>query len=320
MMFARRVLGGTALAAVVLAASPCNFAADDAKSEKIVFTSMAKNVGIVSMNADGSNRMKLTKGDKATEVDPALSPDGKRIVFVILDLEGKKSDIVVMTSEGKDRKTILKSKEGQIALAPAWSPDGKKLAYSVAKLEENLPPTKYSVMVMEADGKNSERLTDGLVHAWSPDGKLLLYSLAKDDKAEKIRLRIMDADGKNDKELFDGDTTMGAFSPDGKRLAYMARPKEAQNTFSIYVADANGKKGKRLTMEENGVDMAPRWSADGKRIYFSRLLRADQAIYVMDADGKNLKKLTKSEKVWDILGGAGALVLSFRVTPAPKKK
>jgi Tol biopolymer transport system component len=322
MMFARWFLCGAAVMAVI-AASPCCFAADDAKGEKIVFTSMAKNVGIVSMNADGSNRKALNEGDKATEVDPALSPDGKRIVFVLLDLDGKKSEIVVMSSAGKDRRTLLKSKEGQIALAPAWSPDGKKLAYSMVEIEENKPPIKHSVMVMDADGKNGKRLAEGMMPAWSPDGKKLLYSLAKDAKGEKVRLRVMDADGKNDKEMFDGNAMEGSFSPDGKRIVYLALPEKPMAFPSIYLADADGKNRKRLTMEEKAQNLSPRWSADGKGIYFSRFdgRGAQGAIYVMDADGKNPKMLSKAEKGrWDMLGGAGVLVVSFKFSLPPPKK
>ena len=186
MMFARSALSSAALAALVLVASPCSFAADDAKKDKIAFTRMVledKKIGIVIMNADGTEQTRLTKGKDVAELDPVLSPDGKRIAFLVLDekeKEGKKVGIYVMNADGSKRQRILESDEKSIPYGMAWSPDGKKIAYTVTKTGVN-KPTEDAVMVMDADGKNSKLLADGVLPAWSPDGMKIIYTVTQKD-------------------------------------------------------------------------------------------------------------------------------------------
>jgi TolB protein len=322
-------MAGVVMALAVVAVSPGLFAADDAKEEKLVFSSATdegKKLTIVCMHADGSKQATLTKGD-AMEVDPVLSPDGKRIAFVVVNKEGKKADIYVMNADGSKRKPILESDANSVAFAPAWSPDGKKIAYSTFKIEEGKPPEETSVMVMDADGKNSKRLADGMLPSWSPDGKKIVYTVLKLGKGFEPRLNVMDADGKNAKKLIDGRAMLGVYSPDGKRLVYTGAPEGENPKPSIHIADADGSNAKQLTKEEKIFDFGARWSADGKRIYFTRMVDGEggppksAAIYVMDADGKNAKKLSKGDGM-NLLGGAALFFVmrgSERRKPKPDK-
>jgi Tol biopolymer transport system component len=320
MMLTRSVGGGGILAAAIsVVALPYSFAAEEAKNEKIVFTRFSgedKKISIVIMNADGSEQTKLTKGKEVAELDPALSPDGKRIAFVVLNLmgkEGEKADFYVMNADGSGRKLILKGKDNQFPFGPAWSPDGKKIAYSLTQAP------KYdanSIMVMDADGKNSKRLADGLLPVWSRDGRKIIYSVMKKGKDFEPRLYVMDADGKNAKKLVDGKAMMGQYSPDGKRIVYMSAPPGEKTKPQVSVADADGKNAKEITKEEKDMDLAPRWSADGKRIYYSRMGEGKLGsgnLYVMDADGKNVKQLTKGKEGVDMLGGAVLFLMPRRV-------
>src|SRR5436190_3744737 len=163
MTFASPIMRGgfmvTALA--MIAASACSGAGGEDKIEKLLFTSLnikTKKFTIVSMNADGSKRTTLTKGDDM-EADPALSPNGKRIAFVVAKKGESKSDICVMNADGTGRETILKGEGNRFAMSPAWSPDGKKIAYTVPK---------DGVIVMDADGKNAKILGRGMMADWSP--------------------------------------------------------------------------------------------------------------------------------------------------------
>jgi TolB protein len=284
--------------------------AEESKTEKLVFTSVnieSKQFTVVSMNADGTARTTLTKGD-SMEADPALSPDGKWVALVVAKKDARKSDICVMNSDGTGRRTILQGEGDRFALSPVWSPDGQKIAYTVPQ---------DGVIVMDADGKNPKVLGGGMVADWSPDGQKILYTVIGGG-GETIH--TMDADGKNATEVVKGHAMSGAYSPDGKRLVYVASPDGPRSRPAIFIADADGKNARRLTHEEKAVDAYPRWSADGRHIYFTRLTGPDPppgraAIHIMDADGSNVKELTKGKEM-DMLAGQGMTLWLYAAPPA----
>jgi TolB protein len=265
--------------------------ADKGNDEVLFFTSMkpdSKRFAIVSLSTDGSKRATLSKGEDL-ELDPALSPDGKQVVFVVAKKDEGKSDLCVMNVDGTGRRTILKGTANRFAMSPAWSPDGKRIAYTVPS---------DGVIVMGADGKNASVLGGGIIGDWSPDGKKILYTVIKPGR--EATLHVMDADGKNVRKLLEGTAALGAYSPDGKRLVYMGSRDGLRSKPRLFVADADGKNSKPLPSEEKAADVYPRWSADGRHIYFTRM--AEQggkpgraAIHVMDADGANVKALSQGK-------------------------
>jgi Tol biopolymer transport system component len=282
------------------------------KTEKLVFTSLTpdtKQFVIVSMNADGSERTTLSKG-AAMEVDPALSPDGKKIAFVSATRDGASSDICVMNADGTGRTTILKGEGSRFAMSPVWSPDGAKITYTVPQ---------DGVVVMDADGKNPKVLGGGMVAGWSPDGTKILYTVI--GKGGDTAIHVMNPDGKNPTKLVKGQAMPGAYSPDGKHILYTDAPDGPRSVPCLFVADADGKNPRQLTKPEKGSDVYPRWSADGKRIYFTRLVVQPppprSAICVMDADGKKVAELTDG-KGMDMLGGQGMTL--WMIAPQPKRK
>jgi Tol biopolymer transport system component len=292
-------------------------------SGKIVFTSVAddgKQIHVYVMDADGSHRTALTKGD-ALEFDPVLSHDGQRIAFVTMSKNDHTGNVWVMGADGSGRKQLTENKAGTAAIGPCWSPDGKHIAYSRMTTNAGQPP-EGELVVMDADGKNATEVGKGLMPTWSPDGKKILYTVIEKGQGFEPRLTVMDADGKNVQQLFTTPALLGAWSPDGKRIAYMGAPNTREAKPSIHVANADGSESKQLTKGADQFDMAPRWSADGKRIYFSRMpapknaAPTKAAIWVMDADGQNEKELTKGEGM-DMLGGA-ALFFTGRAVAGPK--
>ena len=275
-------------------------AADPDKIETLFFTTLnleTKKFSIVSTASDGSKRTTLTKGEDR-EVDPALSPDGKRIAFVVWKKGESTSDICVMNTDGTGRKTILKGEGYRFAMAPAWSPDCTKIAYTVPK---------DGVMVIDTAGKNARNLGRGMLADWSPDGKKILYTMF--GKGGATTICVMDVDGKNAVELIQGRAMLGAYSPDGKRIVYMAAPDGPSSRPCIFIANADGKNATCLTKGEGATEVYPRWSADCQHIFFTRLTDQKRPsvrsiLCVMDADGKNVRELTRGTEM-DMLAGQG---------------
>lgn len=123
------------------------------------------NSEIDVMNADGTNRMRLTTGTMGgDDTDPAWSPDGSRIAFT------RSSKIYVMNPDGSGVTQL--SVDAANDREPAWSPDSRMIAFSRGTADGN-----SAIFTMEADGSNPTRLTPDS-HAgnpaWSKDGRIAL--------------------------------------------------------------------------------------------------------------------------------------------------
>jgi Tol biopolymer transport system component len=298
--------------------------ADDAAKEKLFVVSMEggfEKMSIVLMNADGGDR-KTIKTPEGIPLDPVPSRDGKWLAFTLMDPKTMRADIHVAKVDGSDARKISSAEEKEIAFGASWSPDGKRLAYSVMKSPDGGPPKNMPLLVCDSDGKNAKKIVEGILPSWSPDGKQILYTVLNLEGDFDPRLHVMDADGKNAKELIKAKSMMGHFSPDSKRIVYMSAKDGKQEMPRIHVCNADGSESKQVTSGEDHFELAPRWSADGRRIFFNRMKREGApkniALFVMDADGKNEKRLSKEDGS-DILGGSPLFMLT-RSSSEPAQK
>lgn len=259
---------------------------------KILFTSNRDYSGGLNMsdiylcNADGSGLVNVTNRSPESDLRPAWSPDGTRIVFQReVDPRNHDTEIFVINADGSGLQQLTSS-PGADQL-PAWSPDGTKIAF--ISYRDN-PSNGSGVFVMNADGTNVKRLTlnasnSDSTPAWSPDGTRIAFAAVRDASTQH-QIYVMNADGTNLRRL----TTGGQFdhgpawSPDGSRIAFTSR---RDGNFEIYVMDSDGGNQKRLTNNPDD-DGTPSWSPDGTQIVFwtSRNHHYGE-IYVMNADGSN---------------------------------
>jgi Tol biopolymer transport system component len=99
---------------------------------------------------------------------PRWSPDGKRIVF------GSDGYIQIVNRDGTGLKDI--TPHGVFADGPAWTSDGKQIVFHRTTQPTTTSMNRgFSVFIMDADGKNVERVTEGPSHGdsdfypeWNP--------------------------------------------------------------------------------------------------------------------------------------------------------
>jgi len=232
-----------------------------------------------------------------TGMDPAFSPDGKRIAFA--RWEGEYKGIWVLDLENLQEWPVFIHPQ---AKSPDWSPDGKKIIFTRqhgGKPEEThcfwnrcftIPPDYFwKLGIVEPDTKVFYELPcdeHSFSPSWSPDGQFIAYD---GDRG----LNLISADGSKTFKLTDdpGDT-YPVWSPDGTRLAFMHRQHDH---WEIYVVNADGSGRTRLTapglLEKPYNSVAPAWSPDGQFIAFLTDRRGKWEIYVMKADGTEQKPL-----------------------------
>jgi Tol biopolymer transport system component len=210
-----------------------------ADGKKIAFSSEGD---IWVMNADGSNRIRVTRTVNASSgiisTNPAWSPDGKRIAFVI-STGLWEHQIFVMNADGSDVKPLTEAEDN--SRAPEWSSDGRRILFYQDK----------GIFEMNPDGSSVRQLTSGHSPTWSPDGALLAF-LRGDD------LFVMNADGSNLKALtsrndWGGDLT---WSPDGKSIVFGINSSSKMCLYEDFEEYACGRDLKRV-----GVDgvIDPAW-------------------------------------------------------------
>jgi Tol biopolymer transport system component len=215
-----------------------------------------------------------------TDFRLSLSPDGKVLAFSSREKEeqnkGKKNNIFARKSyiytipvEGGTAKKLTDA----MATQPAFSPDGKKIAYVKRYLSEP-GKTQTDVWVMPASGGSPVQVSDcpsGRARSpvWSPDGKMIAFNLDWGDATSKELWIIPVAE--NGKPLappskielpLETNHMIAGWTPDNKIGLHLMNPEHN----AVYTVPASG--GKAVQVSPAGEPENPRWSPDGKRIYF----------------------------------------------------
>ena len=129
-------------------------------------------------------------------------------------------------------------------------------------------------------GRAAARRNPGLYHAWAwflPDGSgLLLYGT---QAAENPRFGVHRFEG-GEMRMITRERVLGnavAFSPDGRFVA-VARQDGSLAAYPLH--DGEVRPLPRLTPGETPIQ----WSADGRRLYVTRLGLAQAAVYLVDCE------------------------------------
>jgi eukaryotic-like serine/threonine-protein kinase len=221
----------------------------------------------------------------------ALSPDGKRVVFLRDSKAMNQTALLTANEDGSDEKQLSIRKwpdgfEGMVA----WSPNGKTIATAVENTEAGV---KYASLVeVPVQGGAERPLTQKrwlwiADLAWVPDGRgLLAYTQERREGPIQI-VYVSYADGEVHRITSDLNYYHDASVTADSRVVATV---QFEYSFDAWVAPmAALDSAKPITSDGRGG--APTWSPDGRIVYFSY---SDGNIWLMGPDGSNPKQLTSN--------------------------
>lgn len=224
-------------------------------------------------------------GDLAVPSQPALAPDGSRVVYTLrtIDVAGDRN-VDELWWVGTDGGPARRLTHGPADSSPVWAPDSTR----VALVRDG------RLAVLATDGGEVEVL-DGVPAGvasptWSPDGHRLAFTAPVDPDGPgsddgpmvsdgigyqsdgtglhgrvRTQLFVVDADGTGLRRLTNGPHGVAspAWSPDGSALAFTRGSEERFRT-PVHVLPVDGSATDLRTVGfAHGVALAVTWSADG---------------------------------------------------------
>jgi len=240
---------------------------------------------IWSLDAAGGVARAITDAvrDTAEDLDPALSPDGTRVVFSG-ERAGRRGLWLAELAGGAPRllsqTTIADGFDGQ----GAWSLDGRRVAFSraVVRVEGDGVTGWSEIALLDlASGAARSLGIEGLPEpdvrdpAWSPDGARIAFVAAWARDGDGGRVWTVPVKGGRATPLTpEGIGALApAFSPDGSRLAFLAPDSTGRVQVWVQAIGAAAASSigapRRLT---DHADVAPtrvRWTPDGEALLYS---------------------------------------------------
>jgi len=197
------------------------------------------------------------------EMWPALSPDGKQVVFAWDGgrTTGKSAFDLYIKAIGAERIAQLTHQSAE-AMIPAWSPDGSTIAFIRVNGSER---RVFTMSVLGGPERKLDDFTDELYTdvsslSWSPDGRQLVYGGNGD-------LRLLTVETGEVRTIERPAQCKAAyipvFSPDGQWIAFLCY--SVNGTYEIYRTSQKGEHAKSLHVFPD-IPESIVWSGDSRRI------------------------------------------------------
>lgn len=236
------------------------------------------------VDSDGRNLRRITR-DSSIVYSPALSPDGRRMMYVSY-VDGEPT-VYERDLRSGDVRTV--SDVPGVDLTPAYRPDGRRVM--VARSSDD----GVEVFELETDPICcARRVTytspgDALNPSYSPEGDRFTYE-ATPLGEQQVYVQRVEGGGTGVISRYvygeRGSAASPDWSPSGDRIAYQAW---IDGTWQIVTVDPDGSNRRVLTSE--GTNEEPSWAPDGRHIVFRSTRKGYQALWVVDTVTGSFRRL-----------------------------
>jgi len=218
---------------------------------------------------------------------PAISPDGRRLVYSALATTSNLTALP-LDEEGApaDPPRPLTASAAKKNSRPSFSPDGRRIAFYRWS-----PGAASDVWMVGADGKDAVQLTtdpaDDFSPSWFPSGTRVAFL---SNRGGHFALWAIDVATRHDSRVLDTgqDIDAACLSPDGSRIAFHSKRSGVVNT---WVSAMSGGPPRQVTF---GTDLIgfPSWSPDGATLAVEAKLTKGSQVAIVPAAGGALTPLT----------------------------
>ncbi len=265
-----------------------------------------------SLYRGGGEAVQLT--DTAQSVQAfEWSPDASRILLLLQDPSPQE---LAAKEKGDDYEEET---------APPWVIDRKQFKTDYVGY---LDRRRTHVHLLDIDSGEIRQLTDGDYDdseaTWSPDGKFIAFTSNRTEDPDSnyntdIWFVAADGSGELTRVTTDpGPDDSPAWSPDGQTIAHRSSPDTKAmlyGTAHLAVSSADGSSTRVLTSELDRMIFRPRFSPDGKRIWFLLEDSGEQTLARIKSKGGKIERVIRGENTvseFDVAANGDLTVLISR--------
>ena len=252
----------------------------------------------------GVELLSKAQGGGGLNIAPALSPDGRKVVFMsergLFAIDVYVADAETGQVERKLTETALDPHFESLQFinsAGTWSPDGARFAVGA------VGGGKPLVSVLDVETGNVVRevplpdLGEVVNPTWSPDGRFIAFSA---NVAGFSDLFVYDLEADSLRRLTDDAFAdlQPAWSPDGSRIAYVTDRFSADlatlnhGRYEVALLDPVSGTSQRLETFDEGKVINPQWAPDGQSLYFLSDQSGISNIYRIDLATQAITQIT----------------------------
>ncbi len=198
-------------------------------------------------------------------------------------------EVWTMSSNGEDLAQL--TTDPAVDAGPRWKPDGSELVFYSSRTGHR------EIWVLPIGGGPARQLTRGEEESWyptwSPDGREVTARRLSGLSAVSVQ------DGRERRLTTHPSDQLPDWSPDGQWVVFSAVRDGVPRLWRV---PASGGSAERMTTR---TATCPRWSRDGKRIYFVRSEGVTRDVWVLSADTRQERPVTALTGRRGRIGSAG---------------